>query len=144
MMKSNSEKIKPGSNYPLLNKYLKQFFLKKVDCYITWEWNHSASFIGLTEPELIDTIQPKIEKSKHYKKKDLDELWLVIVCGTSLSQTMPIHIREMLRTFYTIDVISSKSFFSKVFIFQYMLCVLYEWPKWLQVGEEKLFPTINA
>ena len=144
MLESNHDKIKPGSAYPLLNKYLKQFYLKRVDCYITWEWNHISSFIGLTETELIKTIQPKIKKSKHYRKNDLDELWLIIVSGTNLSQTMPTHLGETLRTFDTTNAILSESFFNKVFIYQYMLYVLYEWPEWIQIGEEKLYPTINA
>ena len=63
MINSGYKEIKPGANYPILNKYLKKFYLEKVGCYITWEWNYNVSSVGITEEELINASKSKIEKA---------------------------------------------------------------------------------
>jgi len=88
MVRSDYKEIKPGINYPLLNKYLRKFHLEKVGCYITWEWNHNIAWVGLTETELISAVKTKIEKIVSYKQKHIDELWLLIISGHRLSQEM--------------------------------------------------------
>ena len=143
MIETNSEAISPGSNYPLLNKYLNKFHLKKVGCYITWEWNHNASSIGLTESELIDTIQPKIAKAESYIRNDIDGLWLLVVSGFRLSQTMPVHLSNKLLSYKKLNYLLSRSIFEKVYIYQYMIGVIYEWPNWIKIGKEQLYPTIQ-
>jgi len=144
MIKTNIQRTKPGPNFPLLRKYLKEFELKKTNIRISWEWNYIADSIGLTEPELINAIQPKIERSSDYKEKGFDELWLLIVSGSYLSQTMPTHLGDILQSFDMADGLLKESFFKKVYIYQYMLRVIYEWPDWLQIGEERFYPTISA
>jgi len=143
MIKANREEISPRSNYPLLNKYLNKFHLKKVGCYITWEWNYNAASIGLTESELVDTIQPKLVKAKSYIRKDIDGLWLLIVSGLRLSQTMPVHLSNKLLSYKKLDYLLSQSIYEKVYIYQYMIGVIYEWPNWVKIGKEQLYPTIQ-
>jgi hypothetical protein len=143
MIETNREEISPKSNYPLLNKYLDKFHLKKVGCYITWEWNHNASSIGLTESELVDTIQPKLVKAESYIKKNIDVLWLLVVSGSRLSQTMPVHLANKLLSFKNLDYLLSRSVFDKIYIYQYMVGVIYEWPNWAKIGIEQLHPTIQ-
>jgi hypothetical protein len=143
MIESNLEEISPGSNYPLLNKYLDKFHLKNVGCYISWEWNHNASSIGLTESELIDTIQPKLVKAESYIRKNIDVLWLLVVSGSRLSQTMPVHLANKLLSYKKLDYLLSRSVFEKIYIYQYMVGVIYEWPNWVKIGIEQLHPTIQ-
>lgn len=135
------EEVKPDAEYPLLNNYLRQFTLKNVGCHISWDWNHSASFIGSSEAQLIKIVRPKALKSAEYHMVDYDKLWLLIVCGPRLSQTLPI-LDQTLQSFAELDRILSSSEFSKAFVFQYMTDVIYEWPGWQQIGKDQLYPTI--
>lgn len=144
MFKTGQQKISPGINYPLLNKYLKKFCLEKVNCYITWEWNHNASFIGLSERELINTVKPKIDRAKDYLKRHVDELWLIVVSGVRLSQAMPVDLIVKLNTFNKLDRLLRGSNYKNVFLYQYQIGVIYKWPNWSKIGEEQLYPTIVA
>ena len=143
MIESNIEEISPESNYSLLNKYLDKFHLKNVGCHISWEWNHNASSIGLTESQLIDTVQPKLVKAKSYKRKNIDGLWLLIVSGVRLSQTMPVRLSSKLLSYKNLDYLLSRAIFEKVYIYQYMIGIIYEWPNWVKIGKEQLYPTIQ-
>lgn len=137
MLNLDCKEIMPGNNYPFLNKYLKKFRLEKVGCHTTWKWNYNVSFIGLTEIELMDTIKPKIEKTFGYKKeKELNELWLLITSGYRLSQAMGIHLLEKLNTYDRLNNLLSQSGYKKIYLYQYMFDVIYEWPGWVKVGRE--------
>jgi hypothetical protein len=143
MIASDRKEIKPGTNYPLLNKYLAKFCLEKVGCYITWEWNYNFAWVGLTEVELIDAIRTKIEKIVNYKQKDLDELWLLIISGHRLSQDMGRLLEYKLNTYSHLNSVLKKSGYSKAYTYQYMLNVIYQWPGWTKIGTEDLIPTIG-
>lgn len=136
MIDSDYEEINPGGNYPLLNKYLEEFCLKRAGCYITWQWNHNASFVGFTETRLINVIESKIEKVAKYKEKNIDELWLLIVSGHMLSQAMGLNLSYKLNTFNQLNNLLRHSGYNKIFIYQYMLDVIYEWPGWVKIGKE--------
>jgi len=142
MINSGCKEKSPESKYLLLNKYLKNFSLKKVECFITWEWNHNASFIGLTETELIDAIKQKIKNFANYKAKEVDEIWLLVISGFRLSQTMSIRLSYELNTFDEVNSLLRQSEYNKVYIYHYMFDVIYEWPGWLKIGKENLFKTI--
>lgn len=144
MVKTNCQKTTPGIKYPILNQYLKKFLLEKVKCYITREWNHNVSFIGLSESELINAVKPKIHRAIDYWKKHIDELWLIVVSGVRLSQTMPIHLTAKLNSFNKLDRVLRGSNFSKVFVYQYQVGVIYKWPGWVKISKEQLYSTIEA
>jgi hypothetical protein len=144
MIKSGLREINPGLNYPLLNKYLKKFCLEKVDFYISWEWNHIVSFIGLSELELINAVEPKFDKATDYRKTHIDALWLIIVSGVRLSQTMPIPLKNKLDSFSQLDSLLKASMYEKVFLFQYQVGVIYQWPKWIKIGKGQLYPTVEV
>lgn len=129
---------------PLLSYYVKKLTLERVGCYITWEWNHNAAFVGLSEDDLNGTITPKTIRTDNYLKKEkFDELWLLIVSEHRLSQTIPLRLLDRLNSFETLNKELQKSGFAKVFLYQYMVDVVYEWPGWKKVGKEKLIPTID-
>jgi len=143
MIKTGCQKIAPGTNYPLLNKYLKNFCLEKVNCYITWEWNYNVSFIDLSETELINTVKPKTDRSKSYFKRHIDELWLIVISGVRLSQTMPVDLAVKLDSFNKLDRLLWKSKYKNAFIYQYQIGIIYKWPNWIKIGKEQLYPTIK-
>ena len=144
MVKSDCNKIKPEPNYPLLNKYLAKFYLEKTRCYyISWEWNHNITSVGLTEIDLISAVKPKIEKAATYKQKDIGELWLLIVSGYRLSQEMGRLLSYKLNAFDQLNRLLKQSGYDKVYIYQYMIDGIYEWPGWVKIGKENLIPTIN-
>ncbi|MEW6687108.1 MAG: hypothetical protein AB1393_13045 [Candidatus Edwardsbacteria bacterium] len=122
-------------NYPLLKKYLNKFYLERVGCYITWGWN-DASSIGLTEPEIISIVEPKIKKADKYIQKKIDELWLLIVSGHRLSQQMGLGLSDKLNGFAQLNSKLEQSAYGKVYIYQYMHNVVYEWPGWIKYGRE--------
>lgn len=145
MIAKNSLETKPvKKDYPLLSRYVKKLTLKRVGCYITWEWDRNAAFVGLSEQELIDTVTTKAARTDNYRKKDqFDELWLLVVSEHRLSQTMPPFLLDILNSFGTVNKELQKAGFAKVFLYQYLFEVVYEWPGWKKVGEAKFIPTID-
>jgi hypothetical protein len=106
-----------GTNFPLLRKYLKRLHLAIVECYITWEWNHSASSVGLNEAEMKKTVLKKLEIPR---SKIVSENWLLIVSGHQLSQSMGLPDVEELNAFQEVNEALKNGPYDKVFIFQYM------------------------
>jgi len=145
MIATNSLETKPDKkDYPLLSHYVEKLTLERVGCYITWEWDHTAAFVGLSEEELIDTVAPKAVRTGNYLKKDnYDELWLMVVSEHRLSQAIPPRLLDKLNSFGTLNKELQEFGFARVFLYQYLFEVIYEWPGWKKVGEEKLIPTIN-
>jgi len=137
MINSGYKEIKPGVTYPILNKYLKKFYLEKVGCYIpiTWEWNYNVSSVGITEEELTKASKSKIIKASKYKEKDIDELWLLIISEHRLSQAMGIRLSEKLNTFDQLDNLLRQSAYNKIYLYQFMFDVIYEYPGWVKIGK---------
>ena len=140
-VKFGLEEVKPDSNHPTLEKYLKKLIVKDVDCYISWDWNYNASFIGLTESDLLRVVKSKVV---NYKDSEMVNLWLLIACGHRLSQTMPLRIDHKLKSFAQLDSVLQNSKYDNVYILQYVFGVIYEWPAWRKIGKEKLTPTIYS
>lgn len=146
MINSGYKEVKPGENYPILNKYLEEFHLEKVGCYITWDWNHSVSFVGLTkEEELINAVKSKIQKANIYKEKDIDKLWLLIISSPALSQsinTLPWSDIGTLNTFNNLNNLLRQSAYNKIYIYLRAERVIYKWsdkwPGWVKI-EKKNF-----
>jgi len=138
MINSGYKQIKPGGNYPFLNKYLEKFCLERVGYYSTWNWNYDASLIGVTEEELIDAVKSKIEKVVTYKQKNIGELWLLIISGHRLSQTMPPppFLEHQLNDFGQLNELLKASGYTKVYLYQYIFDTIYEWPGWAKFGKE--------
>ena len=136
MINSGYKEIKPGENYPILNNYLKKFRLEKVGCYITWGWNYNVSSIGITEEELINAARSKIKRVGIYKEKNIDELWLLIISGYRLSQAMGIRLSDKLNSFDQLNNLIRQSGYNKIYLYQFMFDVIYEWPGWFKIGKE--------
>lgn len=132
MLKANREKSRPDAESPLLNKYLKEFILKRPGLYITWNWNHDVSSVGVTEKELIDIIMPKVNEVLNYKREPFHELWLIVVSGYRLSQAMGILLGNRLDGYTNLNNLLQQSGYDKVYIYQYMFDLIYEWPGWTQ------------
>jgi hypothetical protein len=142
MIASRREVVKLDEKYPLLYKYMDRMYLKGVDCFISWDWNHAAGSVGLNEAELISTIKPKISKGLKYTQSRVDELWLLVVEGYRLSQAMGIYLDRYLTHFAMADSLLQQSQFNKVYIYQHMQNVIYEWPGWVKIGQERFIETI--
>ncbi len=137
MIKSGCQEMGfEGNEYPFLSEYLQKFELKKVGCFITWDWNYSGSFIGLSEEELLEIIEPKISKVLSYKGKGIDELWLLVVSGHRISQAMDLDLSNKLNNYKQLNVLLRDSGYNKVYLYQYMFDVIYEWPGWNKHGKE--------
>jgi len=105
------------TSLPLLGRYLRKLHLQPVNCYITWEWNHSASSVGLNESEMKKTISRKLEIPR---PESVSENWLLIVSGHQLSQSMGLPDVEELNAFEEVNGALKNGPCDKVFIFQYM------------------------
>ena len=138
MIKSDCKEISPGYEYPLLKGYLKKFHLEKAGCYITWEWNYNVSSVGVTETELINTTMQKIDKISKYKEKDCDEIWLIIISGHRLSQSMGTRLAYQLNTFNNFSDLLRKSGYHRVFVYQTMIGEIYKWPDWERIKKISL------
>jgi hypothetical protein len=142
MITSGLQVVKLDERYPLLYKYVGRMYLKIVECFISWDWNHDAGSVGLTEPELIRTIEPKIGKAVKYVQGCMDELWLVIIEGHRISQAMGVYLERYLTHFSELDSMLQQLRFNKVYIHQYMQNVIYKWPGWVKIGQERFIETI--
>lgn len=124
-----------GTNFSLLRKYLKRLHLAIVDCYITWEWNHSASSVGLNDSEMKKTISRKLGIPR---PKGVSENWLLIVSGHQLSQSMGLPDVENLNAFQETNEALKNGSYDKVFIFQYMFDRVLRWEQssgWIELRE---------
>jgi hypothetical protein len=122
-------------NSPLLKKYLRRLHLGLSKCYITWDWNHSASSVGLNEPEMKKTISRKLESPR---PRGVSENWLLIVSGHQLSQSMGLPDVEELNAFQEVNEALLNGPFDKVFIFQYMFDRVLLWEHssgWVELRE---------
>jgi hypothetical protein len=106
-----------GTNFSILGNYLRKLHLQPVWCYITWEWNHSASSVGLNESEMKKTISRKLEIPR---PNCASENWLLIVSGHQLSQSMGLPDVQKLNAFNEVNNMLKNGPYDKVFIFQYM------------------------
>lgn len=125
-----------GSEFPLMRDYLKKFYLRNAGCYITWEWNHNASSVGLNEGELIGAIKKKINRLREGGWPDLPEKWLLVVSGHQISQCMGGKlVQNKLPKFTELNSQLKKSGFDKVFIYQHMFHSVFMFTKeqWSQI-----------
>jgi hypothetical protein len=143
MVKAQEQKGRPGKEYLLLTRYLADFMIKKVGSPMTWDWNHEAASVGLREDELMKALHPKLRKAAAYKSRELNELWLLVVSGYRLSQAMGLRLEYELNSFALVSKELQKSLYNRIFLYQYMLDVIYQWPGWIKIGEENLIPTIK-
>lgn len=104
-------------DYPLLNKYLKKMYLKKVNCWITWD-RASAAFVGTSEEELEKCVLKKLRTSRPQQKA---KSWLLIVSGAYMSQQIGLTHCETFNKFAQLNERLEGSSFDKVFLFDYML-----------------------
>lgn len=129
MLPQISEVERVYSQFPsdklLLCKYLKKLSIKKVNCYITWEWNYSGGMVGLNEPELKAAVERKLNSVKGR----FDEIWLLIVSGVEISQCMGFPHIEELRGFTVVNDLLKKGQYSNIFVYQYMFNRIIEWTK---------------
>ena len=137
MLKANWERLRPDPAFPLLNGYLKEFILKRPDLYITWDWNHDVSSVGVTEKELMDIITPKVNEVSSYKREHFDELWLVVVSGYRLSQAMGVLSEKRLASYENLNKLLEQSGYDKVYLYQYMFDVIYGWPGWVVKSKKR-------
>jgi hypothetical protein len=136
MVESGRVEVKPPTELSLLSKYLKNFLLKRTGLYITWDWNRDASSVGLTEKELIDIIRPKVEGVINYRRVIIDELWLLVVSGYRLSQAMGMLSTNKLVSYENLNRLLETSGYNKVYLYQYMLDVIFEWPGWAEKAKD--------
>lgn len=143
MLRSHHDVSGINEEYPLLKRYLIRMHLKSAECFISRTWNYDSGWVGLTEEELIKTIGRKTTLADNYRA-DMDELWLVVVEGYKISQGMGLFLERYLEGFERVDRLLSESRFERAFIYQYMHGVVYCWPGWTKVGQEKLIETIKG
>ncbi len=133
MIRSNLTETKIFNGFSTLGVYIKKFhlYLKRSACYNNWESNIFFSSLGVSEDELINTIEPKIKKVGAYKKYNFNELWLLCVSGPMPSQSFGFsNIENKLKEYSMLDKLCMKSGFDKVFIYQTNHRIVYEWPGW--------------
>lgn len=104
-------------HFPLLNRYLKRLHLRDAGCHVTWNWNHSAGSVGLSEEELHGTISQKLII---FRPADVGENWLLVVSGHPLSQSMGRVSVNDLRGYQDLNKALEHGPYEKVYIFQSM------------------------
>jgi len=127
--------------YKILNKYVDEIDIYKIGgkSHPRWNSNLNVGFIGLTEEGLLSIIESKINKVERYRLRGLNELWLLVIFGHRISQSVPPRLKYKLEEFKTLNSILRKSSYNYVFLFLYMYDVIYRWPNWIKYGKGKFF-----
>lgn len=137
LTKDGSDFSQFGSSSPLLGKYLKRLRLWDAGCFTSWEWNHMAAGVGLTERELLDIILPKIKVGR---PKETNENWLLMVSGHQLSQSIGLPHVDVLREYGELNKALTCGPYDRVYIFQYMFGRVLLWQLaqgWMEVKGAK-------
>jgi hypothetical protein len=131
--------------YKILSKYVDQIDIYKIEVnsHLKWESNLNVGSVGLTEEGLISIIESKINKVERYRLRGVNELWLLVVFGHRISQSIPPRLKYKLEEFRILNSILSKSSYNYVFLYLYMYDVIYRWPNWIKFGEGKFFDLVE-
>ena len=110
----------PSASSPLMHDYLAQLVLR-TDSHAEWYSNFSSGWVARPN----DSKIPDIVKGKSKRKfRSTDELWLVIHCGTRMSETtLELDRVEDFRSIMGLD----RSKFDRIFVLTYM--GTYEWAR---------------
>jgi len=117
-------------HFPILSIYLNEVRLMRIHCFMSWDWNGDIAWIGTNQDAFMNCIQRKTAIT--YDRIDLDEIWLLVVSGPHLSQAMWIN-EQNLQYMAEVDKLLRCSAFKKVYVFQYLDDVAYEWPGWRKI-----------
>ncbi len=123
MIQTNREEMQLHERSSFLYQYIKIVGLRNIESsnYLHWDWG-DASSVGVTENELIEALEDKIQKAGIYKQEEMNELWLLVVSGWRLSQAMPPpeHLEYKLNGFSKLNNLIKTSEYSKVYLYQHM------------------------
>jgi len=127
--------------YKILNKYIDRIDISKINdtSFLKWECDINAGSIGLTEEGLLSIIESKINKGERYRLRGVNELWLLVVFGHRISQSVPPRLKYKLEEFTVLNSILSISSYNYVFLYLYMYDVIYRWPNWIKFGKGNFF-----
>lgn len=131
---SRSINVLDFTDYPLLQTFLSKLRLRRIKCSMSWDWNHNTAWVGTDQDAFLSCVQRKTANT--YDLNGLDQTWLLIVSGSSLSQAMGIELQHQLPQITKADEALRSSLFCRAFVFQYMFDVAYEWPGWRKIGAE--------
>jgi hypothetical protein len=136
-MESNDIDIRPTNNYPVLKKYLTEFSLMKTDNhYFTFDAANYATGFSFTEKKLIHTIKKKEPKVDIYRKKQIHEVWLLVVCGQgTIPNDTSYHLKNRLNNWGDLTKLLINSKFNRVYLFDVERHSIYEWPQsqWIKI-----------
>lgn len=112
-------RIEPDSP-AILRSYLKTVRIKKVSCYMEWDWNHSAGGVGTSDQEMLAAVGQKL---KGYQPPDgLDANHLVVAgWGGRMSEIIAPLSAEQFQSFTAFNAALEESPFDTVGV----LCFLY-------------------
>jgi hypothetical protein len=118
------------SGYPLLEKYLHRFTLKKVCAYIEWSWNFNSEAIDINtvESQIVRAIKRKA--NHRYDHSRFVDIWLIISAGFRISQTLALLSDADLLMFRGLNQLLQKSHFAKVMLYKPLDSKVYLWPGW--------------
>ena len=144
IMKGKKSVLVP-EKYKILSKYVDEINIYKIgsNSHLRWNSNLNVGFIGLTEEGLLSIIEPKINKGEKYRLTGLNELWLLVVFGHRISQSVPPRLKYKLEEFRILNSILRKSSYKYVFLYLYMYDVIYRWPNWKKFGKGKFFDLVE-
>ena len=92
---------------------------------------------------MLSIIESKINKGERYRLRDLNALWLLVIFGHRISQSVPPRLKYKLEKFRILNLILSKLSYKYVFLYLYMYDVIYRWPNWTKFGKGKFFDLVE-
>ena len=125
--------------YSYLSRYLEYLELKRVGCYMFWDWRHNADNMGLQEDALYSRIQDKIGK---HVQSQVDENWLLITSGTQTSQQMWGLSVSLMNEFSEILDLLDESPFDRIYIYDYVHSKVVLWT--VSEGWEDVLPAESS
>ncbi len=144
IMKGKKSVLIP-EKYKILNKYVGRIDIYKIEgnFFFKWRFSLNAGSIGLKKEDLLRIIEHKVSREKQYLQKGFDELWLLVIFGHRISQTVFPRLEHKLKTFSALNSLLDTSSYNYVFLYLYMVDVIYRWPNWEKIGEGNFFNLVE-
>jgi hypothetical protein len=107
----------PETGFPLMRQHLKFVDAGRPGIYVDWSWNGNVGWVGVTDAELCAIVAGKAEKAKTNHSGDLlDEQWLIVHGGWSVSQFLEPLNTEQLQSFAGLTDLLSRGPFARVYL----------------------------
>jgi hypothetical protein len=119
----------------VLRRYLRKIDVHLANCYMEWDWNHMAAWVGTSDDELVGILSPKLGLKR---ADETDELHLVVAGdGSAVGSYIGYLSPELLNGWSSVRAALGRSDYDVVAILNYQQsCIWLRCRGWLSVKHQ--------